>query len=61
MAKRNRRGNQDRETRARRSSLTEDVPLAEATRSRYLNYALSVITVVAAFLIMFYNANGNSF
>ncbi|MDR3621027.1 MAG: DNA topoisomerase 4 subunit A [Paludisphaera borealis] len=44
MAKRNRRGNQDRETRARRSSLTEDVPLAEATRSRYLNYALSVIT-----------------
>jgi len=44
MAKRNRRGNNDREVRARRSSLTEDVPLAEATRERYLNYALSVIT-----------------
>jgi len=44
MAKRNRRGSQDREERARRSSFTEDVPLAEATRSRYLNYALSVIT-----------------
>ncbi|AMV39858.1 DNA topoisomerase (ATP-hydrolyzing) subunit A [Planctomyces sp. SH-PL62] len=44
MAKRNRRGNNDRELRARRSSLTEDVPLAEAARERYLNYALSVIT-----------------
>ncbi|MDG3004069.1 DNA gyrase/topoisomerase IV subunit A [Paludisphaera mucosa] len=44
MAKRTRRGNQDREVRARRTSLTEDVPLAEAARERYLNYALSVIT-----------------
>ncbi|WP_165251402.1 DNA gyrase/topoisomerase IV subunit A [Paludisphaera soli] len=44
MAKRNRRGNDDREVRARRTSLTEDVPLAEAARERYLNYALSVIT-----------------
>jgi len=45
MAKRNHRGKQDRKTRTRRvSTLTEDVPLAEAARSRYLNYALSVIT-----------------
>ncbi len=44
MAKRKRGGGEDREIRARRSSLTEDVPLAEATRERYLNYALSVIT-----------------
>ncbi|OJW12294.1 MAG: DNA topoisomerase [Planctomycetales bacterium 71-10] len=44
MAKRKRGGGEDREVRARRSSLTEDVPLAEATRERYLNYALSVIT-----------------
>ncbi|WP_337177038.1 DNA topoisomerase (ATP-hydrolyzing) [Paludisphaera sp.] len=44
MAKRKRAGGDNREVRARRSSLTEDVPLAEATRERYLNYALSVIT-----------------
>ena len=45
MAKRNRRGNQDRDGKGRgASSLIEDVPLAEATRTRYLNYALSVIT-----------------
>jgi len=45
MAKRNHRGKQDRKVVARRpSALTEDVPLAEAARARYLNYALSVIT-----------------
>ncbi len=45
MAKRNHRGKQVRKVGARRpSALTEDVPLAEAARSRYLNYALSVIT-----------------
>ena len=44
MAKRNRRGNGGREEKARRDSFVEDVPLAEAARTRYLNYALSVIT-----------------
>ena len=44
MAKRNRRGSQDREARRRIGAATEDVPLAEAARARYLNYALSVIT-----------------
>ncbi len=45
MAKRNRRSDQKKETRsARRSAHIDEVPFAEATRSRYLNYALSVIT-----------------
>ena len=44
MAKRNRRANGGREEKARRDSFVEDVPLAEAARTRYLNYALSVIT-----------------
>jgi DNA gyrase subunit A len=45
MAKRNRRSNRDPgKGGERRSALIEDVPLAEAARSRYLNYALSVIT-----------------
>ncbi len=44
MAKRKRGGGEGRDVRARRSAFTEDVPLAEATRRRYLNYALSVIT-----------------
>ena len=45
MAKRNGRSDGDRRRRAARSSAhIEDVALAEATRTRYLNYALSVIT-----------------
>jgi DNA gyrase subunit A len=44
MAKRNRRTSQAREGRGRRDSSIEDVALAEAARTRYLNYALSVIT-----------------
>jgi DNA gyrase subunit A len=45
MAERNRRSDDESGKRGRRSSAyIEDVPLAEATRSRYLNYALSVIT-----------------
>lgn len=44
MAKRNRRANGGQEGKSRRDSLVEDVPLAEAARTRYLNYALSVIT-----------------
>src|SRR6478735_8985133 len=44
MAKRNRRGSGNQDGRSRRSSMVEDVPLAEAARTRYLNYALSVIT-----------------
>ncbi len=44
MAKRNRRGGQEQHAKSRRDGFIEDVPLAEAARSRYLNYALSVIT-----------------
>jgi len=44
MAKRNRRSNQGLNLEARPKSVVEEVSLAEATRSRYLNYALSVIT-----------------
>jgi DNA gyrase subunit A len=44
MAKRKRRGEIDAASRGRRVALVEDVALAEAARSRYLNYALSVIT-----------------
>ncbi len=44
MAKRNRRGGQDQPGRSRRDGFIEDLPLAEAARTRYLNYALSVIT-----------------
>jgi DNA gyrase subunit A len=45
MAKRNRRSDDESGKKNRRpSAYVEDVPLAEATRSRYLNYALSVIT-----------------
>ena len=45
MAKRNRRLDGEAGKKGRRSgAYIEDVPLAEATRSRYLNYALSVIT-----------------
>ncbi len=45
MAKR--KGRSDKEARriaARSAAQIEDVPFAEATRTRYLNYALSVIT-----------------
>src|ERR1700728_4936361 len=45
MAKRNRRSDDESGRKSRRpGAYVEDVPLAEATRSRYLNYALSVIT-----------------
>ena len=45
MAKRNRRAGDDPGKGAGRpSALIENVPLAEAARTRYLNYALSVIT-----------------
>jgi len=45
MAKRNRRSNNGLGLDAPRpKAVVEEVPLAEATRSRYLNYALSVIT-----------------
>jgi DNA gyrase subunit A len=44
MAKRSRRTGQGKEGAARRDGFVEDVALAEAARSRYLNYALSVIT-----------------
>src|SRR5271166_4745215 len=45
MAKRNRRSDGEPGRKGRRPGAhIEDVPLAEATRSRYLNYALSVIT-----------------
>ncbi len=45
MAKRNRRSDGEPGKRGRRAGAhIEDVPLAEAARSRYLNYALSVIT-----------------
>src|SRR3954469_22315178 len=42
MAKKNKRGGDGRAI--RRKPIVEDVPLAEATRTRYLSYALSVIT-----------------
>ena len=42
------RGSGTREGGQRPSAHIEDVPLAEAARSRYLNYALSVITSRAA-------------
>ncbi|WP_422926445.1 DNA gyrase/topoisomerase IV subunit A [Singulisphaera sp. PoT] len=44
MAKRKGRSSQGLNLEARAKSVVEDVSLAEATRSRYLNYALSVIT-----------------
>ena len=45
MAKRKRRSDKDsRRIAARSAALIEDVAFAEAARSRYLNYALSVIT-----------------
>jgi len=44
MAKRNRRADLGQATKTRRDAFVEDVALAEATRTRYLNYALSVIT-----------------
>ncbi|QEH38272.1 DNA gyrase subunit A [Aquisphaera giovannonii] len=44
MGKRNRGGGQDPGRKARRDVFVEDVALAEAARTRYLNYALSVIT-----------------
>src|SRR5205823_5662295 len=48
MAKRKGRGDDPRGRRAGRSgAVIEDVALAEATRTRYLNYALSVITARA--------------
>lgn len=44
MAKRNPRSNRGQDGRSRRDAFVEDVALAEAARTRYLNYALSVIT-----------------
>src|SRR5262245_48543965 len=44
MGKRHGRGGDDRNAKARRATVVEDVALAEAARTRYLNYALSVIT-----------------
>ena len=44
MARIKRNANGDGRNEPRRQEIVEDVPLAEATRSRYLNYALSVIT-----------------
>ncbi|WP_165224492.1 DNA gyrase/topoisomerase IV subunit A [Aquisphaera insulae] len=44
MGKRNRGAGQDPVRKVRRDVFVEDVPLAEAARTRYLNYALSVIT-----------------
>ncbi len=44
MAKAKRSANGDGRGEPRPKMVVEDVPLAEATRSRYLNYALSVIT-----------------
>src|SRR4051812_2868618 len=44
MARIKRNGNGDGRGDGRHREVVEDVPLAEATRSRYLNYALSVIT-----------------
>jgi DNA gyrase subunit A len=44
MARIKRNANGDGRGEGRRQEIVEDVPLAEATRSRYLTYALSVIT-----------------
>src|SRR5947209_8168279 len=44
MARNKRAANGDGRGEPRPRMVVEDVPLAEATRSRYLNYALSVIT-----------------
>src|SRR3954463_9415591 len=44
MARKKRGTNGDGRAEARPKAVVEDVPLAEATRTRYLNYALSVIT-----------------
>jgi DNA gyrase subunit A len=44
MAKRKSRANAGQGGRSRKDSFVEDVALAEAARTRYLNYALSVIT-----------------
>jgi DNA gyrase subunit A len=44
MARRSRRATDDKGAKRRRETVVEDVALAEAARSRYLNYALSVIT-----------------
>ena len=44
MARIKRNANGDGRGEGRHREVVEDVPLAEATRSRYLNYALSVIT-----------------
>src|ERR1700751_3933079 len=45
MGKRNRRSDKAKgKGAARRSAHIDEVPFAEATRTRYLNYALSVIT-----------------
>jgi DNA gyrase subunit A len=44
MAKRNRRWGREQGREKRTTAHIEDVPLAEAARARYLNYALSVIT-----------------
>src|SRR3974390_3111507 len=44
MAKRKRPASQEQGGNKRRDSFVEDVALAEAARTRYLNYALSVIT-----------------
>src|SRR4051794_26870329 len=44
MAKRNRPGSEGKRKGSRRDPFVEDVALAEAARTRYLNYALSVIT-----------------
>jgi DNA gyrase subunit A len=44
MARIKRNANGDGRTEGRRQEVVVEVPLAEATRSRYLNYALSVIT-----------------
>jgi DNA gyrase subunit A len=44
MAKRNRRWDREQGREKRATAHIEDVPLAEAARARYLNYALSVIT-----------------
>ena len=44
MAKRNRPGSEGKQKGSRRDPFVEDVALAEAARTRYLTYALSVIT-----------------
>ena len=47
MAKRTSRGQNGANGAARPAAVVENVSLAEATRHRYLNYALSVITARA--------------